>query len=772
MPGPINGVALADGSMDWSGGVDSIRSTTIQSPQTPNGLARNQLAWLDNATVRDGGISPRGGYSLVGQVHDANGLFQGKFMYEPGTSTNPYELWAISGNIYKVVVSPSFSVTNLSAQFHLTLPPTLDQYFFVQAEQFVVIQAGDFTTLPLFWDGTTLRRSKGITNKAVAPGTPGVNEIPAAGPMDYFMGRLWYAIGRQVNAGDIVGGNSGTVAYQFTDAVLNVTENPLVLGGDGFTVPTQSGNIRAVFHNANLNTSLGQGNLFVGTRRAVYSLNVPVTRADWIAATNSNQPLMTVVQLVNGPVNDRSVTQVNGDVYYQSLEPAVRSLLSAVRYFNQPGNIQISAQENRILQFNDRSLMRFASGVEFGSRLFQTALPKQLPQGVIHQAMMPLDFLPMSSFGSNQNPVWEGMNEGLQILQFATGDFGGLQRTFAAVVSGIDSVFELWELSEFNQFDDNRTDSNARIQWYAEFPSFTWGDEFALKKLVSADLWVDRIYGTVIFQLDYQPDGEACWLPWHQWQVCSARNSCEDVNNPICYPITPYGEGYRSMMSMPRPPTVCERGNQRPSNIGYQFQVRLRVKGYCRVRGLILYAEQLDRQLYQNLVCGGPFTCAPAAATTQGNRPVPIPPAPGTLPPVPTPTFYTVQGWSSLVNQLVGAGACDASILPAWDGSFPLATTWNAGAPLWYFTGASIGGRSVSADEAPHYPNGNWQAFDTPTQLYWDPIALAWFVWIVCNNGTELWLGKGSTTLSNPLGVYTYQSGTTPGIATVTLVLA
>ena len=95
------------------------------------------------------------------------------------------------------------------------------------------------TANPLIWDGAILRRSKGITNPAVAPGTPGVNEIPAGTAMDYFMGRIWYAQGRVANAGDIVGGPSGTLAYDFRDSVLNVTECPLVLGGDGFSVPAQ-----------------------------------------------------------------------------------------------------------------------------------------------------------------------------------------------------------------------------------------------------------------------------------------------------------------------------------------------------------------------------------------------------------------------------------------------------------------------------------------------------------------------------------------------------
>lgn len=603
---PVSDVTIVDGSMDWAGGVDSVRVPTIQSSLNPNGLARNQLAWLDNATVRDGGITPRGGYVDIGQIHDGSGLFQGKFMYDP-INADPYIIAAISGHIYKVTITPSLTVTDLSAAFNLFMPAAQVYFFFCQAEQFLVIQAGDNVTLPLFWDGATLRRSKGITNTAVPPGTPGINEIPAATAMDYYMGRLWYATGRTGNAGDMVFGPSGTAAYRFTDAVLNVTENPLVVGGDGFAVPSQSGNIRAIFHNANLNSQLGQGNLFFGTRRAVYSLNVPITRTDWIGATNQNQPLMTVVQLVNGPVNDRSVVQVNGDVYYQSLEPSVRSLLSSLRYWNQPGNIEISAQENRVLQFNDRALLRFGSGIEFGSRLYQTALPRQLPQGVVHDALMPLDFIPMSTFGANQAPIWEGMQEGLAILQMTTGDFGGNQRSFAMAVSPLDSTIRLWELTEFNRFDTDRLDPSARIDWYAEFPALTWGDAFMSKKLVSLELWVDRVFGTVLFKVQYRPDGETCWIDWHTWKICSAKNSCEDANNPICYPIKEFGEGYRATMTLPVPPVKCEAANHRPSNIGYQFQTKLIVKGYCRVRGHLLHAEKQDRQLYQNLVCGQEF---------------------------------------------------------------------------------------------------------------------------------------------------------------------
>ena len=239
--------------------------------------------------------------------------------------------------------------------------------------------------------------------------------------MDYYAGRLWYAQARQISGSDMVGGPAGTAGEHYRDAILNVTENPLCVGGDGFTVPTNAGNIRAIFHSANLNSALGQGQLFIGTRKVIYSLEVPVTRTDWINASSQNQPLMTVVQLVNGPVNDRSVVQENGDIFYQSLEPGIRSLQVSLRNFGQWGNTAISQNEYRALAANDRGLMRFSGGIEFDNRSLQLVLPVLAADGVnvIHQAVLPLDFFvvnnlrtqgPTNVSGTSalMPPVWRG----------------------------------------------------------------------------------------------------------------------------------------------------------------------------------------------------------------------------------------------------------------------------------------------------------------------------------------------------------------------------
>jgi hypothetical protein len=312
-------------------------------------------------------------------------------------------------------------------------------------------------------------------------------------------------------------------------------------------------------------------------------------------------------------VNDRSVVAVSGDIWFQTLEPSIMSLMQNVRNFTQWGVIPLSKNENRILQFNDRSLLRFASGIYFNNRMLQTALPRQVPQGVVHDAIIPLDFVPISSYNASLTPNWEGHIQAMPTFQMFVGDFGGRERAFAVVLAGNNDI-ELWEITTADYFDTVPTvpptvqslssDSDEhRIECYAEFPAFTFGDINTLKELVSAELGIDRLYGTVDFRMDYRPDSSSCWHLLHEWQVCSAKSDCEQnpgVNN---YPCVPLGEGYKQNKTMPLPQPKCAPQSNRPTNVGYQFQIRLAWKGFTRIRSLKLYAKEIERELYFDLAC-------------------------------------------------------------------------------------------------------------------------------------------------------------------------
>lgn len=634
---PNDSVRIVDGQMDWSGGIDSGRVPTMASEGFQTGLKRNQLAWVTNATVRGGGVNQRTGWRPLVRNATWPGIFQGAYMYEPSFA-NPYIVVAIGGRIYLIHVDSDNSVVNLSDAFPLTwlpgqsgvsMPVDREQYFFTQAEQFLVIQAGDLTTLPLFWDGSILRRSNGIIGIGAVPGPPAnlspsqLNEIPAGGPMDYYMGRLWYSNGRQYTAGDIVGSQaSGSAAYNFRDSVLKVTENPISLSGDGFIVPTSAGNIRALRNSALLDTALGEGQLYVFTRRQIYATSVPATRTEW---ANTKEPLQRVAQIDFGAVSDRCVVPVNGDLFYQSID-GIRSLTLAIRYFQQWGNVPISRPEQRVLRFNDRALLRFASGMNFDNRLWQTCVPFQTAKGVAHQGVSILDFDILGSFGDKFPPAWEGIYEGLNFLQLLDGDFGGLERGFSFVVSKVTGNIDLWETTTQDRWDSQVLNNGDRVTWYLETPAYTWNDPFLLKRLDGLELWFDKMLGTVNFMVEYRPDSQQCWIPWHAWKQCVAKDCNEDPEAITCpaYPVQPYCEGYRATVKLPKPPIQCEFNNARPTTEGYQFQIRLTIKGWCRVRGIRIFAIPLADQPYLGMVCASEdFFEAPA------------PPSPGTLPPTP-----------------------------------------------------------------------------------------------------------------------------------------
>lgn len=585
MPTGNSAVRITDGSTTFEGGIDSGRIPTIASQSNPQGLARNELSWATNATMRGGGVFPRAGWKRLTKIKSAPGLFQGGQIYEPDFAF-PYLMVDISGRTYQIRVDTDNSVHDVTAASGPN-PANIDQHWIKQGEQFLITQDG--VSEPLVWDGNVLRRISAMGG--VAP------YLPIGQPMDYFMGRQWVAFGREYMAGDIVFGPSGTPAYQFRDAILHSSENTYLAGGGNFIVPTVAGNIRSLNHTANLDTQLGQGQLFVGTRRAIYSLNVPPTRLEWAAL---KEPLQRVAQITFGMTSDRSVVPVNGDLFYQSID-GIRSLLIAIRNFSQWGNTPISRELNRVLQFNNRALSRFGTGINFNNRMIQSVLPKQTPSGVIHQGIVALDFDLISNLGSNLSPVWEGMSEGLQILQMWVADFGGLERAFAAIVSQNPLTLgdiELWELTQQDQFDED----DRRIQWYIETPAYTWGTQFSLKKLDTAEIWIDRLVGKVEFQVQFRVDQDPCWYDWYSWEECSARTSCELATDPVCYPEDTYCPGYRATMTLPNPPVHAGHGNNRPINIGYQFQIRMFIKGYCRIRGILVHALPRDKRPFEGIV--------------------------------------------------------------------------------------------------------------------------------------------------------------------------
>ena len=533
-------------------------------------------------------------------------------MYQPDYG-DPILICLVGGRVYKIRLDTDNSVTDLSAVFGEVMPVAEPRAYFCQAEAFLVIQSGDLTTNPLFYDfgidgvrAERLWRSRGF----VGVNNP-LNQIPPAGPMDYYAQRIWYAFGRSYGAGDIViNKTSGTAAYEYRDSVLAVTENPVVYGGDAFIVPTNAGNIRALAHTSNLDTALGESQLMIFTRRAVYTCSAPMTRDDWTSTTLNNMPIQKLALNKGGAYSDRSIVPVNEDLFFVSPPDGdIRSMQTAVRFYGAWGNVPLSTNVNRVLAFNDRSLLSYSTGIQFDNRLLVASLPVDTPAGVGFNSIIPLDFDVISTFSERFPPAWEGtwdFSGGPQIMQLFEGDFGGRERAFSVVYSQLRSQVEIWEIRPDLRFENG----DNRVTRVIEFPAYAFGDPYQLKELITAELWIDKLLGTVDFEVFYRPDGYACWIPWHAFQRCASKDCTEDPDVPCednGYPREPCFELDGIPITLPKPRSIpCVQSindPSRPSNIGYQFQVKLKTKGWCRVRGLLVHANTKGRTPFSGLSC-------------------------------------------------------------------------------------------------------------------------------------------------------------------------
>jgi hypothetical protein len=108
--------------------------------------------------------------------------------------------------------------------------------------------------------------------------------------------------------------------------------------------------------------------------------------------------------------------------------------------------------------------------------------------------------------------------------------------------------------------------------------------------------------GTAQITVEYRVDSDPCWRLWTVAEKCYARSSCELEGQ--CYPSQTYREGDAWSISLPNPPyPACNAAGTRPSNIGYAFQLRISITGWCRVCGVILYSTPKERAPYYAMSC-------------------------------------------------------------------------------------------------------------------------------------------------------------------------
>ncbi len=416
-----------------------------------------------------------------------------------------------------------------------------------------------------------------------------VPELPAGRMGAYGHAQNWLSLvdGVSFIFSDISGAPSGTPAYQFRDAVLKTTG--ITFGAGNFRIPSAGDVITSMFFVANLDESMGQGPLMVGTERYIFSCVAPVDASNLTAIVLKGTPILTYALIGRGPLAQNSTINVNSDIQFRSTV-GIGSLVIARQQFTSSlsGNTPISEEMVRVTNLDDKQLLPYSSAINFDNRVLFTATPQASSQGVFHSSLIVMNLDGLSSLRGKEPACYDGQWTGLNVLQLTRGMFNGTPRAFAFTFNVTQSKIELYELlpsvTQFVNAAGQRTSAN----WYdnANTP-ITWAVETAalfnedvkpkdvLVQLMGGEFAVDELVGTVRFQVFYKPDqygaagAMSCWVPWHAFTICASAGS-----KPLYFP----------RLGLPEPSVVgCNDQLGTPLRLGYTFQVRFVISGSCRL---------------------------------------------------------------------------------------------------------------------------------------------------------------------------------------------
>lgn len=525
-------------------------------PKTRPGWRRQDLFFLAEDNVYDGTL----------QTNFEDYIFQGASAFEARNEL----VVAVGGRLFRIRLD-YWDVADI------TTPDTNNagnyRDWFCEAEGFMIVQDG--VSAPWIYDGATTRRSDTF-------GTSGLKEVPVGTAMSYSQGRLLVTLAgnqRSYVIGDIVGGPSGTLAYDFKDAVLKFTENDLINGGGSFTVPVNAGEIRAIQPVAQVDTSTGQGPTQIFTTSAVFSVNTPSERAAWATV---NDPIQTYSVINNGALSDRACSLVNGDIWMRSLD-GVRSFVVARRDFGTWVNAPVSEEVREALKTDAQDLLLYASIATFDNRLLASVRPYvNFEHGVVHEGMVVIDFSPVSYLGAQPRPVWEGVWTGPRLLQLVSGIFQGVERCFAFALDFNNNII-LYELTKAQVNDFDGTDVQE-IQCSLESGSYGFPTKadpeggFDLKRLLKGWLWVTDLNGSVEIGTFYRANEDPCWHSWSSWAICGTTSTCSSSDCMTPQTLHPQ---YRRPYLLKEPTGACDSVVGVPDNVGEEFQLRVEWRGHC-----------------------------------------------------------------------------------------------------------------------------------------------------------------------------------------------
>jgi hypothetical protein len=567
---PTDSKIRTDGWVTLERGADSGWAPTL--------IGQNQCHWAINTTFRGSYPKARPGIrkrTLSFPNDTVSDNFSTKYFQGCGTYYNQSTMAAniavsISGRIFLINVSNGFLVSDITP---LNDPnqENVQHTWFQQAENWLVVQNN--LNRPILHNGSSSRRTVD-------------GEVPIGGPMAYGKGRLWVARGSLYFGGDLVWSDPSLGV----NSVIKFTENDFLNEGGAFAVP--DGPITGMAFAANLDTSLGDGDLLVFTSKNVYAFDAPIDRTVW---KNLDYPIQRYAGINFGSMNHESIVSMNGDLVFRS-QDGIRSLFYARRDFSQWGNSPISRQARRGLKYDTLQYLYAASAVNFDNRMLMTVQPhRDQTHGVWHAGAVVLDYDLVAGMGEKLPPAWEGVWTGVRILQMVTLKVNNVDRLFYLVLGDTDRI-ELWEQTRGEPFDFDGSD-NVPTQWVLETKSYSFGFPLNHKRLYYMDQWLSGVMGEYTVTAKYRQSLSECWMTWGTQSGCATYRNCDPPPYGECDEVRYFREQTRNRLFFPEPPDIQDPQTGAFTRDGYSFQVRIEFTGRATLTMCALRAQVLGDEL-------------------------------------------------------------------------------------------------------------------------------------------------------------------------------
>lgn len=452
------GELLADGTIQWEGGMDTSRSSI--------GINDNQYVKATNVIIPSslGGISCRFGIHHVDLLFDS---LESKEIYtnNPVTAEGSFES---DGVTYLIAVSSGFVfrfteiayrhyyVENVNPNERQTYPDV--RGWCIPIPNGIIINNGyDYA---LYVTESTARRTD-----------PNKGEIGIGRMGVYVQNRLFYVdqSGRRILASDFL------EPIKFTREGTNIF---------GFSCPDDDDVITAITKQKTILSSAEGGNLVWSSAKNIYSADVRGTRTEW---ANLNSRIGKTTETIPGfsAASAYSFEPFNSNIYFRSKQFGICNIKQSEYQFVNLDSLTNESIEASYYLNNDTDWMLSQCYTKnCNSRLFTTVAPEVDEKGWVYWNGI-LSFHPAAMYAGNSmiQRRFESVFTGVRPWCLTVSKTPqGKDRMFIHSYDK-DGFTRLYMMDEATDFDTNASNQRVEIKGFIETRAYSHQNPFSLKKI-------------------------------------------------------------------------------------------------------------------------------------------------------------------------------------------------------------------------------------------------------------------------------------------------